>query len=49
MFKFANVLFSEEQTPLEDFFKVKNLKTKNEMTEDVSLPRADTIVEYETD
>jgi hypothetical protein len=27
----------EEQQPLEDFFKLKGLKFKNEMTEDVSF------------
>ena len=30
-------LYSEEQKPLEDFFEVKGLKTKNEMTEDVGF------------
>ncbi|KAI9681439.1 MAG: FACT complex subunit [Caeruleum heppii] len=33
--QFSNIN-REEQTPLEDFFKVKNLRTKNEMTEDSS-------------
>ena len=28
-------LSSEEQQPLEEFFKAKNIKFKNEMTEDV--------------
>ena len=32
------IAISEEQKPLEDFFQVKNLKTKNEMLDDVSIP-----------
>ena len=34
----ANIKTSEEQQPLEDFFQAKNLKTKNEMIDDVCSP-----------
>jgi hypothetical protein len=29
--------YSEEQQPLEEFFKAKNIRIKNEMVDDVSL------------
>lgn len=32
-------MYSEEQQPLEDFFRAKNLKVRNEMAEDVSVKR----------
>jgi hypothetical protein len=37
--QFSNIN-REEQRPLEDFFKLKGIKVKNEMTEDVSSSRA---------
>ena len=39
------IMYSEEQKPLEDFFDVKGLKTRNEMTEDVSRGSAITCAE----
>lgn len=30
--------YSEEQQPLESFFRAKGIKTKNEMADDVSKP-----------
>lgn len=43
----ANPAFpcSEEQTPLEDFFAIKKLKTKNEMVDDVSCSLAPTMIQ----
>lgn len=32
----ANTCCSEEQQPLENFFRAKGIKTKNEMADDVS-------------
>lgn len=34
---FTNIVYSEEQQPLEEFFKAKNIRIKNEMVDDVSL------------
>lgn len=34
--QFSNIN-REEQTPLEDFFRIKNLRTKNEMIDDVCI------------
>lgn len=32
----TNTHYSEEQQPLENFFRAKGIKTKNEMADDVS-------------
>lgn len=34
---FTNIVYSEEQQPLEEFFKAKNIRIKNEMVDDVSI------------
>jgi hypothetical protein len=39
----AKLDYSEEQQPLENFFRAKNIKTKNEMADDVRASLSYTI------
>lgn len=36
----TNIVYSEEQQPLEEFFKAKNVRIKNEMVDDVSIQKS---------